>query len=421
MNNREKAGSAGTALLTESIHQAFHVVRTHKMRSLLLILGVAIGITAILAVVTILTGLGKQIEKDMTAADRPWLMVTRFDMMTEGPGSEDVQRREMLDPETAEAVRRGCDAVSWIDYRIDPDGRLRVIQRASEHTQPVKIIGSTPSFPRIHDFLVGNGRFFTTLELERRRPVIVLAHGPAKDLFPHEDPIGKSVRIGSHVYEVVGVFVERRHIMGQLGEGYAVVPYTTHMRDLMNRLDERYVVASPAPGRSLEEAKDQMIAAVRAHRRLDPGEENDFDITTSAAFLEILRKITGAIALVLVAISSIGLLVGGIGVMNIMLISVAERTREVGLRMSVGARRRDVLFQFLVESAMLTGAGGVVGVGGGLLLASGISKATGFPLGVSLFWIAVAVLFSAVIGLIFGLYPANRAARMDPIDALRHE
>ncbi|MFH1681087.1 MAG: ABC transporter permease [Candidatus Eisenbacteria bacterium] len=421
MSESRSRGPARGVLFAENVRQAFRTIATRRLRSGLLILGVAIGISAILAVVTILVGLGKQIEHDMSGADRPFLMVSRFDLMTENPREEDVQRRERLDPGAADAVRRLCDAVSRIDFRYDPDGRLRVMERGSEHTQPLKIIGCTPAFPRLHDLPVEHGRFFTEAELERRRSVIVLAYGPAKDLFPHEDPIGKKVRLGTFVYEVVGTFEERRHIMGQLGEGYAVMPYTTYERDLLRRIDEAYLVVSPAEGRSLEEAREQLIYAMRAYRGLRPGEENDFDVTTSAAFSEMIGKITRVIALVLVAISSIGLLVGGIGVMNVMLISVTERTREVGLRMSVGARRRDVLFQFLVESATLTALGGVIGVGGGLLLASGISRATGFPLGVSTFWIAVAFLFSGAIGLIFGIYPANRAARMDPIEALRRE
>jgi putative ABC transport system permease protein len=421
MSETRRPRAPGGTLVLENVREAFRVIATHRLRSSLLILGVAIGIAAILAVVTILVGLGKQIEHDMTYADRPFLMVSRFDVIREGPGQEDVQKRDRIEPEAAEAVRRLCDAVSRIDFRYDPDGRLRVIERGSEHTQPVKIVGCTPAFPYVHDLPLEHGRFFTQAELERSRSVIVLAYGPATDLFPHEDPIGKDVRIGPHVYEVVGTFEARRHIMGQLGEGYAVIPYTTYERDMQGRYDEAYVVASPAEGRTIDEAREQVIAAMRSHRGLRPGEENDFDVMTSEAFADLIGKVTRAVALALVSISSIGLLVGGIGVMNIMLISVTERTREVGLRMSVGARRRDVLFQFLVESATLTGLGGVLGVGGGLLLASGISRATRFPLGVSLFWIVVAVLFSATIGLVFGMYPANRAARMDPIEALRRE
>jgi len=408
-------------LFLENIRQAFEVIRSHRLRSALLIVGVAIGVAAILAVVTILLGLGKQIEHDMTMADRPYLMVTRFDMLTEGPGTERVERREHLDPGAAAAVLRYCDAVALVDFRYDPDGRLRVVTRGSEHTQPLKIVGTGPFFPYMHDILIDHGRFFTPFELERARPVIVLAYGPARDLFPNEDPIGKTVRVGGIVYQVVGTFADRRHIMGQLGEGYAVIPYTTYEKDLKRRYDESYVVASPASGRTTAEAREQIIAALRSYRKVPPGEENDFDVMTSEAFVDILRRITGAIALVLVVISSIGLLVGGIGVMNIMLISVTERTHEVGLRMSVGARRRDVLLQFLVEAATLTGAGGIVGVGIGLLGATAISRVSGFPFRISPFWIAASLLFSASIGLIFGIYPANRAARMDPIEALRHE
>ncbi|MBN1827054.1 MAG: ABC transporter permease [Candidatus Eisenbacteria bacterium] len=419
----EPTGAAvrNRALFLENLRQAIEVIRTHRLRSSLLILGVGIGVAAILAVVTILVGLGAQIEHDMTLADRPYIMVARFDMLTEGAGEEELRNRKRIEPEAAEAVRQYCDAVSHIDFRYDPDGRMRVIQRGGEHTQPVKVIGTSEAFPLIHAFTVADGRFFTRTELEHNRSVIVLAWGPAKDLFPHSDPIGERVRIGTHNYEVVGVFEERKHIMGQLGEGYAVVPYTSYERDFHNRYDESYLVVSPAPGRTLEETREQLIATLRAARKVPPGRENDFAVMTSEAFRETVGRITGAIALVLVAISSIGLLVGGIGVMNIMLISVTERTHEVGLRMSVGARRSDVLFQFLIEATTLTGLGGAVGVGLGILAAQGISRATGFPLGVSPFWIAVSVLFSALVGLVFGIFPANRAARMDPIDALRYE
>jgi putative ABC transport system permease protein len=156
-----ETGQSGrvSPLLFENVRQAFGVIRSHRLRSALLIIGVAIGITAILAVVTILIGLGKQIERDMAGADRPFLMVTRFDMMTEGPGQEDVLRRKEIDEGAVAAIRRTCDAVSWIDYRHDPDGRLRVVQRGGEHSQPLKIIGATPAFPHIHSIAVENGRF----------------------------------------------------------------------------------------------------------------------------------------------------------------------------------------------------------------------------------------------------------------------
>ena len=200
-----------------------------------------------------------------------------------------------------------------------------------------------------------------------------------------------------------------------------MVPYTAYNRDFRHVNDEAHLVLSPAPGADMDECVEQVVQTMRAYRKVPPGDENDFSVITSEAFAEMIGKITHAIALILVAISSIGLLVGGIGVMNIMLISVTERTHEVGLRMSVGARRRDILFQFLIESATLTGIGGLLGVAGGLLGSQAISKATGFPLGISVFWIVVSVLFSGVIGLIFGIYPANRAAGMDPIEALQHE
>jgi putative ABC transport system permease protein len=199
------------------------------------------------------------------------------------------------------------------------------------------------------------------------------------------------------------------------------VPYKTYEKDLGYRFDDYQMGITIRPGYELEEGVEEVHALMRAARKLGPGDENDFYITTSEGFRELLASITTYIGLVLIVISSIGLMVGGIGVMNIMLISVTERTREVGVRMAVGARRKDIMQQFLIEAATLTGSGGVIGIFLGLLAARGVAKLIKFPYSVPFIWIVIAFVFSASIGLIFGLYPANRAARMDPIKALHYE
>jgi putative ABC transport system permease protein len=268
---------------------------------------------------------------------------------------------------------------------------------------------------------MGEGRFFTEFEMENKRRVVVLGHGPAKDLFPSEDPIGKHIRIKNYEYLVVGTLESRRHIIGSIGDNFVVVPYTTHEKDLMSKWDEAQIVVTVKPEYTLEEGMEEVISILRSRRGVGPGEENDFSVMTSEAFADILGKITTGIALVLIVISSIGLMVGGIGVMNIMLVSVTERTREVGIRMAMGARRSDILKQFLIEASTLTGIGGAVGIMMGLLVARGVSKLIAFPYVVPPVWIVIAFVFSASIGIIFGLYPANRAAKMDPIKALHYE
>jgi len=257
--------------------------------------------------------------------------------------------------------------------------------------------------------------------MARSEAIIVLGYGPRNYLFGAEDPIGKRVRIEEREFTVVGAFADRRTTFGSLGNNYAIVPYTTFRRDLAFESDQAYIFVAPKKGVPLDESREELISIMRRLRKLRPAEDNDFGVVSSEAYSKIASKVTGAVFLALVVISSIGLLVGGIGVMNIMLVSVAERTREIGIRMAVGATRRDVLTQILVEAATLTGIGGLFGVLFGLGVAWGITRMIGFPFAVPVLWTAIAVVFSAGVGLVFGLYPANRAARLDPIVALRAE
>jgi putative ABC transport system permease protein len=268
---------------------------------------------------------------------------------------------------------------------------------------------------------IGEGRFFTGFEVDRSRRVVVLGYGPAKDLFPNRDPVGKRIRIGNFEYEVVGALESREHIMGSIGDNFACVPYTTFEKDMSGEFDDYQIGVTIKPGFTLDEGKEEIEALMRVRRKVAPGAESDFHVTTSEAFRDLLANVTRSIALILVVISSIGLMVGGIGVMNIMLISVTERTREVGIRMAMGARRSDILQQFLVEAATLTGTGGIIGIILGLATARGVAHLIRFPYSVPFIWIVIAFVFSASIGLIFGMYPANRAARMDPINALHYE
>ncbi len=405
----------------ENFRQALEVIRTHRMRSWLLIVGVAIGVTTVLAMVTVMSGLGKRIQSDIVSADRPYLFLSRFDPMGGGNDRRDLLRRKQLSIRDARFLEENCASCDRVDLNIDPQGRMRVLRYEGERTNLIQVMGSTHNMVSMYSIVIEYGRFFTEFETDRSRRVIVLGYGPAHDLFPNRDPIGKWIKIGNHRYEVVGTMATRDNILGSISDNYAVVPFTTYEKDLGFRFDDYQIGVTIIPEYSIEEAVDEVHALMRASRKLGPGEENDFYITTSEGFREMLGNIMTYIGLVLVVISSIGLMVGGIGVMNIMLISVTERTREVGIRMALGARRNDIMQQFLIEAATLTGAGGMIGIFLGLLAAKGVAAMIRFPYSVPLIWIVIAFVFSASIGLIFGLYPANRAARMDPIKALHYE
>ena len=404
---------------SEGFAQAFATIRGHKLRSFLLILGVAIGVATLLAMFTIVTGLSGRIKSDIVQSAKPYLYIARYHGLG-GENMEDKLRRPQLMPDCIEALAE-IEGVDGTDYMIG-GGRATILTHGKERTNLVQVFGASADFHNLYSYMLGEGRFYTYAEQNARSRVCVLGSGPAETLFPNTDPIGKRLRIFGIDYQIVGIMESSRHIMGQMGDNWVVIPWSTYEKDFSNKdRDDRTLAVTVADGYDSDEVSTDVTGVLRRVRGLRPGEENDFEVVASETYGELVGQVTQAVALVLVVMSSIGLMVGGIGVMNIMLISVTERTREIGVRMAVGARRQDVLRQILVESATLTGIGGVVGTILGYLMAWGGTKVLAFPFGFNPLVALAAVAFSASIGIFFGLYPANRAAKMDPIEALRHE
>jgi putative ABC transport system permease protein len=404
-------------LIHENVVIALDIVRAHKLRSGLIILGVAIGVASLMGVVSILLGLKEKIMKDISASEETVIGVAKFDFLVGGIDEEKLHRKDITE-EDAKAIRENCPSLKYVTYHVEPPGRFYTLHYGDEKSRMIKVVGTQPSLLYIWSLDLEEGRMFTDEEVFHRAKVVVLGHSPRRDLFPGIDPIGKSVRIGNDVYTVVGTFIERKTLFGSFGENFALIPYTTFMTNLWKEEDLRRIFGVLRAGVALEPAKDELIQAMRMRRKLKANQKNDFDIFTLAAVLEFLDKITKPIAGILAAISSIGLLVGGIGVMNMMLVSVTERTGEIGIRKAVGATRRDILWQFLIEAGMLTGIGGIIGITLGLAGALGVSALTGLPSALSSFYIALAVVFSIGIGVFFGLYPATRASKLDPAQAM---
>lgn len=405
----------------ESIHLAFDVMRAHRLRSGLLILGVAIGVTVLMAMVAILTGLGGKIEEEVTASDQTVITLSKFDFFTEGdPDDRRIQARPDIEPQDAPALMELCESVALAEFFVDAS-RGTIIFYGNERTRPVGVHGGGERILSVYNMPIGLGRPFTAGEVLTRANVVFLGHGPAQDLFPTMDPIGKRIRMGSDHYTVVGVGAERNSIFGGMGDSYAFIPWTTYRKNMGVKNDPYYVYMTVAPGYEADDVVQDVRAVMRARHRLRPGDKDDFALISSDRINDFVKRITGPIGMVLLALSSIGLTVGGIGVMNIMLVSVTERTREIGIRMALGARRRLILAQFLVEAGTLTAIGGTLGVVLGFLFASVVSWTTGIPAKVHPMAAVAGVVFSAGIGLFFGLYPAAKASRLDPIDALRYE
>jgi putative ABC transport system permease protein len=416
----ETSGSSRPQL-EEASRLAFGVIVSHKMRSGLLILGVTIGVAVLMTMVSILMGLSEKIERDVTSSDKAVITLSKYDFMTEGDPEDDrILARPDITPEDAKAIEELCPSVDVAEFYIDAN-RFTTLRYGDERTRPVGVAGGGPRLPYVYSFKIEHGRYFNDAELLTRADVIVLGHGPADELFPDVDPIGKRVRLGDEHYRVIGVFGERKSIFGNFGENFAVIPWTTFKKNWGQRYDPYFLYMTVREGSTVEQVEEEARAVMRARHRLRPGEEDDFDLISNDRINEFVKRITGPIGLILLVLSSIGLTVGGIGVMNIMLVSVTERTKEIGLRMALGAHRRTILVQFLVEAGTLTGVGGVLGVLFGAALATIIGRATSFPAVIHPLAALVGVVFSCGIGIFFGLYPASRAAKLDPIEALRYE
>jgi putative ABC transport system permease protein len=340
--------------------------------------------------------------------------------MVDGENAEEMMRRDDFTREDAAAIERTCPSVDAAVFMIESQGSYTV-RYGSEKTPPTSVMGSSHRVPELFSLTIERGRFFTESEERFRERVVVLAAGPTKDLFTVVDPIGRYVVINGEKYQVVGTVAPRNSIFGSWSDNFVCVPHTTFGKDLHTEYDWITLGATMRDGASLEQGREEVTRTLRVQRGLRPGEENDFDVQTSESFLDLVKKVTVPIGVVLTIIASIGLLVGGIGVMNVMLISVTERTREIGVRRAIGAARGDIMRQFLIEAGTLTGVGGVAGVAAGTALAYGVSKLIHFPFVFSLPWTIVALVFSIMVGVGFGLYPARRAGDMDPVVALRHE
>src|SRR6266404_9056312 len=417
--------------LSENAQMAIKTLRENKMRSFLTVLGVVIGITALLSVVSILVGVYGNVNDYLSDYGAETLFIFRFDPgIHAGRLSADERTRKPLTLEDAEAIGELCPAVRAVTVSLYPrtvetDGPPRspvTARYLSKEVAGIDYYGALPATEEVFNSRPRIGRFFSESENAHRADVAVIGSDIAKKLYPDMDPLGKPIMVGGVTYEVIGVLEPRKggFVKDQSADRGVMVPYRSYHKHIPQD-DEHFVGATAYPGR-MSEAEDQIRGVLRRRRNVPYSKPDNFGISSAQQIANEFRQITSSVALLISVISSIGLLVGGVGVMNIMLMSVTQRTRENGVRKAVGARRRDVIWQFLTEAVVLTGVGGVVGVllGGGISLLINLAVPT-LPSAIPLWAVVLAVGVSMSVGLFFGMYPAIKAARLDPVEALRYE
>ena len=402
----------------EAASIALQAVWSNKLRSFLTVLGNIVAVTSIIAVVSLVQGLNASVSDSITSQ----VGADTFRILRSGPTrTEEEQLRAASNPrismEDAEAVRTAGDRIRAVMVQSQASTSAKVRTTTLDSLQ---IQGVTKEYSGMPTTNIEFGRAITPSEFDNRRSVTILGADAADRLFGAVDPIDKFVTLGGIQFRVVGIHKKKGAIFGQSQDEYAVIPLGSFQRMFGSRPSLSLTVL-PADPSVVRGAMDDATVALRIARRLRPAEPDNFGIVTSDTFLNLYEQATSGIFAILIGVVSLSLVVGGIVIMNIMLMVVTERTREIGLRKSLGARRRDVLWQILTESITLSTFGGMVGTGLGFLVAFGISSVTPLPAIVEPWSVGLGISVTAFVGLFFGLYPAMRAAALDPIEALRKE
>ncbi|MGA2475610.1 MAG: ABC transporter permease [Terriglobia bacterium] len=410
----------------ENLRLALDTLRTHKFRSFLTVLGVLIGTTTVIAVASIIAGLDAQLVQMAEQYGTNVLWVYKLQMGAPHRLTREERLRKPLSYEDAKAIKEQCPNVEEVSVALFGEmgefGFPPSTARYKGHEMSgAQFMGVDANYLALSNSSLADGRFFTPTDDFHRRDVTVIAANVVERLFQNEDPVGKGIVVDGHTLEVIGTLNKYKGFLGDNPDDRDIfIPYWTYKK-LYPDAKDHFLSVLAYRGR-MAEAEDEVRGLLRRRRHVKPSEPDNFGIATAESLITEFRGIIGTVALVMVVISSIGLLVGGIGVMNIMLVSVTERTREIGVRKAIGARRRDIVWQFLLEAIVLTGSGGLMGIAVGWLLSFLIRVfVPSLPSTVPLWSVVAGFVVATSVGLFFGLWPALKAARLDPIAALRYE
>src|SRR5215204_1496260 len=408
--------------IKESALMAFDTLRANKLRSALTILGVSVGVVTVIFMVSIIQGLNKAFADQIESLGSNTIFVSKFDpSFGRPPGPEEIHRKD-LTMDDVEALRTEAPSIAG----VSPIHRMlaATLRYKDKQTDTPILFGVTPYYEFVQTQYVASGRFINEIDMQDRSNVVIIGVDVKQALFPYEDAVDKEVRINGNPFRIIGVMEPLGNFFGQSRDNSIFIPITTFGKYYPDRPFPEvvfFVIVRPRSRAFVKSAIDEITDILRRRRRVPAGAPNNFGISSQDSLLDVYNQLTGATALVLTSISFVALMIGGIGVMNIMLVSVTERTKEIGVRKAVGATRGNILSQFLIEAVVLTAIGGLAGLAVGELLAFLINRYSPLPAFVPLWAIGLGVGISAAVGIVFGLWPAWKAARLDPIEALRWE
>jgi len=411
---------AETASFREAFAIAADSLRASKLRSFLTLLGIILATTTLIAVMSVIHGMDVYIANSVSSMGADGFRIVRIAFVGNFDPKKFVEMQKknpQLSPEEFEFLKANSRLVGEFGMGA---GRVVSVSLGTQTLTSVSLTGGTPNWATLANTQIDSGRYFTDFENAHRSAVAVLGADVKKSLFGEADALGKTVKIEGRPFTVVGVAVPKGSVFGQSQDGFIDIPVETYFQIYGSRQGISYS-AKAIDQTVLEQAKDEMRTLIRARRHLRPNQDDTFSILSSDSLVGAWDRLTGAIAATAVAVVSVFMVVGGVVIMNIMLAAVTERTHEIGIRKSLGARRQDILNQFLVESSMLSGIGGLFGVFLSWLVALLVRNLTPVPMSVPVTAVLVGVALSVIVGLFFGVYPAQRASKLDPIEALRVE
>jgi putative ABC transport system permease protein len=403
--------------IAATLRMALRALRRNKMRSTLTALGIIIGVGAVIAMVGIGNGAKSQVEAQIASLGQNVILIFSGNFSSSGARSGWGGAGTMT-VDDAEAIAREVTGV----LAVSPEVRDRQQVLANGLNWNTQILGEGPEYLDIRDWPLGSGAMFTEQDVRGTAKVCIIGKTIVNQLFPNEDPVGKIVIIRNIPFKILGVLTPKGlSVMNTDQDDVIIIPYTSEMKRVSKRTNVNSIIVQSASPHDSEKVQRDIADLLRQRHRLGQGRDDDFTIRGQQEIADAATATTRVMTVLLSAIASVSLIVGGIGIMNIMLVSVTERTREIGIRMAVGAHGRDILLQFLIEAITLSSFGGLIGILGGIGSAKLLSVMAGWPTMISISSVVMAFLFSAAVGVFFGFYPARKASRLDPIDALRYE